>query len=77
MNPIDEAIEIVGWDPLAKALSVTKQAVRKWRNSERLPRTELTGETSYARTIQDATGGKVSAEALLEWTRLGWTSNAA
>lgn len=64
-NLISQAIEIVGLVRLAGALGVTYQAIRKWESKGRLPRTEWTGETDYAATIEAETGGKVSKAALL------------
>lgn len=43
----------------------TPWAVNKWLRQGRLPRTEYTGETSYALALERAVGGKVSADALL------------
>lgn len=76
MNPLDTAIESVGWSDLAKALGVTPQAIRKWRDARRMPRTELTGETDYSAVIEAMTDGQVRAEELREWSRAGWTTAA-
>lgn len=65
-NPLSEAIEIVGLQPLAQGLNVSYQAVRKWEAAFRLPRTEWTGETNYSTTIEHLTNGKVTRAALLE-----------
>ena len=64
-NLISEAISIVGLSRLARECNVTYQAIRKWERQGFLPRTEWTGETSYAAVIAAATGGAVSQEALL------------
>jgi len=65
MNPVTEAIEIVGLQPLAAAVGLSYQAVRKWEKRG-MPRTEWTGETSYSRVIAQVTGGKVSVSDLLK-----------
>lgn len=65
LHPIEQAIEIVGLAPLAKALGVTYQAIRKWQIRGRMPRTEWTGETHYSDQIQTMTGGKVSRVRLM------------
>lgn len=66
-SPLQQAIALVGLAPLAKALGVTYQAVGKWEAAGRLPRTEWTGETQYAETIEALTQGAVSREALKTW----------
>lgn len=43
----------------------TDWAVNKWRRQGRLPRTEYTGETKYARVLEAAVGGQVTAEEML------------
>lgn len=68
MNPISLAIQIVGLQPLAQNCGKSYQAVRKWEKNG-LPRTEWTGETSYAETIEQLTQGQVTRNALLDWTR--------
>lgn len=50
---------------LARWLGLTPKAVRKWRLAGRLPRTEYTGETSYAAIIERQTVGRVTREQLL------------
>jgi len=64
-NPITEARELIGLQNLATELKVSYQAVRKWEDAERLPRTEYTGETNYAETIERLTSGKVTKARLL------------
>ena len=63
-NYITEAIEIAGLQPVAKAVGKSYQAVKKWELAGCLPRTEWTGETSYAKKISKATGGKITASQL-------------
>jgi DNA-binding transcriptional regulator YdaS (Cro superfamily) len=71
MHPIEEAIAHVGLAPLARALSVSTQAIRKWQAAGRMPRTEWTGETAYCPAIEALTEGKVTRAMLLapwpEW----------
>jgi DNA-binding transcriptional regulator YdaS (Cro superfamily) len=71
MHPIEEAIAHVGLAPLARALSVSTQAIRKWQAGGRMPRTEWTGETAYCPAIEALTEGKVTRAMLLapwpEW----------
>jgi Putative antitoxin of bacterial toxin-antitoxin system, YdaS/YdaT len=65
VNPITRAIELVGLQPLAAACGVTYQAVRKWEaQGGCLPRTDWTGETHYADTIEQTTGGRVTKKQL-------------
>lgn len=63
---IARAIEIVGLSALSRGLGVSYQAVRKWEAAGRLPRTEWTGETKYAKRIQKMTAGQVRSADLLE-----------
>lgn len=71
MNPISKAIELAG-GPVALTREVNKriekpvtyQAVLKWARLGRLPRTEWTGETHYARAIAAAVGGKLKVRDL-------------
>jgi hypothetical protein len=71
-NLITQAIELVGLQPLAQNLKkpdgtpVTYQAVRKWETAGHLPRTEWTGETSYAEQIEHLTKRRVTKRALLQ-----------
>lgn len=62
---LTKAIEVVGLSELARGLGVTYQAIRKWEAAGRLPRTEWTGETDYARRIVQMSGYAVSREDLL------------
>lgn len=68
MDPLAESIELVGLQAIAKACGVSYQAVSKWVRAG-LPRTEWTGETSYASNIERLTEGRVPADALLAWSR--------
>lgn len=60
MGPISRAIAIAGLRAVAAACEVTYQAVRKWEAAGKLPRTEWTGETTYAAKIARATGWQVT-----------------
>lgn len=72
MNLIQHAIDLAG-GPVAltrelnKRISkpVTYQAVLKWAKQGRLPRTDWTGETHYAKAIAAVTGGQVKVRDLL------------
>ncbi|KKL69961.1 hypothetical protein LCGC14_2109680 [marine sediment metagenome] len=77
MNPLQRAIDEKGWRSLSAALEVSHQAIRKWVEAERLPRSEFSGETNYAEIIERETDGAVSANDLLEWSRSGWNTQAA
>jgi transcriptional regulator with XRE-family HTH domain len=64
-NLISQAIQDVGLAELARRLGVTYQAIRKWERKGCLPRTEWTGETSYAATIETLTERRITRDALL------------
>jgi hypothetical protein len=57
-HPLRAAIEHIGLTALARALSVTHQAVRKWEAAGRPPRTEWTGETDYAAKVEELTANR-------------------
>lgn len=72
MNPIRHAINLAGGPvALTRELNkrigkpVTYQAVLKWARQGRLPRTEWTGETRYAKAISAAIGGQIKVRELL------------
>lgn len=72
MNLIETAVAHAGGlTQFTKALNerlarpLTYQAVKKWIDKGRLPRTEWTGETRYAEAIESLTGGVVSKKELL------------
>ena len=76
MNLISQAITLSGGVvSLAKHCGVTYQAVRRWERHNRLPRTDLTGETEYARAIAKATKNMIGSYALLKITRDSWAKN--
>jgi hypothetical protein len=64
-NPLSGAIAKVGLVALARGLNLTHQAIRKWERAGRLPRTEWTGETTYAEQIERLTGGEITKATLL------------
>lgn len=75
-SPIERVFELLGGPSgVLRALRAegieikTPWAVSKWRQAGRLPRTEYTGETTYARVLERAVGGQVTAEAMLEQGR--------
>ena len=70
-QPLYRAIEIVGLRAIAQTCCVRYQAVQQWRDRGCLPRTEYTGETNYAETIERLTEGQVTAEELLSARRRG------
>lgn len=73
MNPIQTVLDLAG-GPVALTREinrridrpVTYQAVLKWARLGKLPRTEWTGETSYAKAMSAAVGGKVKVRELLQ-----------
>lgn len=70
MNILKASIEkIPGKVPAAaQACGVSVRAVYKWIDSGRLPRTDYTGETDYARKLARAAEGAFSPEWLLSET---------
>ena len=68
-NLISKAIAIVGLCNLAKACGVKHQSVYRWVEKGSLPRTDWTGETDYARRIEEATKGAVTRDELLNFKR--------
>jgi hypothetical protein len=68
--PLQAAIDSIGLAQLSRELGVTHQAVRKWQHAGRMPRTEWTGETGYAETIERLTAGAVTkAHLLAAWPK--------
>jgi hypothetical protein len=71
-SPIERAFEIlkgpsgVSRGLASKEIVVTPWACNKWLRKGRLPRTEYTGETEYAKALEQLTEGQVTAEQLLE-----------
>jgi hypothetical protein len=69
-NLITKAIEIIGLNPLAAACSVTRQAIRRWEKSGRVPRSDFTRETRYAPIIEIESKGQITEAQLLDWTNI-------
>ncbi len=66
---VKQAIDFAGGAVEAgTACDVSARAVYKWIAINRLPRTEYTGETCYAKKLSAASGGAFSAVKLLEDT---------
>ena len=66
MDALEKAIDILGGPrALGKHLGKSRQAVNKWRQLKRLPRTDWTGETNYAEQIEALTDGAVTRDELL------------
>lgn len=66
MSALKKSITKVGGVAKASAIcGVSQRAIYKWLNAESLPRTDYTGETSYAKKLADASGGEFTAEWLM------------
>lgn len=71
MTPIQRVFDLLkGPSGVARSLGdqgirITPWAVNKWLRAGRLPRTEYTGETHYARALERAVDGQVTAAELL------------
>jgi hypothetical protein len=75
-HPMEQAIAKVGLIRVAAACGKTHQAVRKWQRAGRMPRTEWTGETDYAKRIEQLCGGSPTADQLLKpWPK--WPADDA
>jgi len=59
------AIQEIGLSRVAQACGVSPSAVHRWKSSNRLPRTEYTGETQYAEAIAALSDSKVTVAELL------------
>lgn len=68
-NLISKAIDLTSLTQLARACGVTYQSVKRWEAKGYLPRTDWTGETDYARRIEEATKGAVTRDQLLNLKR--------
>lgn len=68
-NLISKAISLTSLTKLAKACGVTYQSVKRWEMKGRVPRTDWTGETDYARCIETATKGQITRDQLLNLKR--------
>ncbi|EGQ8175203.1 hypothetical protein BOO29_10905 [Vibrio navarrensis] len=66
---LKEAINEVGIQKIAEHCDVSVRAVYKWCSRGVLPRTEYTGETQYAQTIEELSDGKFTKSELLNLPR--------
>jgi len=58
--------DILGsYDAIGKACGVSGKAVMKWHKNGKPPRTEYTGETTYAETLEKQCSGAIKKECLL------------
>jgi hypothetical protein len=64
-NLITKAIKLIGLNPLAAACSVTRQAIRRWEKSGRVPRSDFTHETNYSGIIATETNQEITKLQLL------------
>ena len=62
---LDNAINIVGLQPLAEILGCSYQAIRKWQKQNRMPDSEYSGRTTNCLKIQEVTEGEVTVKHLL------------
>lgn len=62
-SAIAKAVEAAG-GPIkaAKACGLSRQSIDKWIQRQQLPRTEYTGETSYAEALAAAADNSFSAD---------------
>jgi hypothetical protein len=75
METLRKAINSAGGPTCAAtACGVSPRAVHKWLSSGRLPRTEYTGETRYAETLAELSGGQFDGSELLESLKLNNTA---
>ena len=66
MSPLEKAVAFLGgYTPTARICGVTFMTVGRWVKKGRLPRTELSGERSYASKIERALKGRITEEELL------------
>lgn len=67
MNHIKKAFSSIdgGIPAIAQACGVSVRAAYKWAAKGRLPRTDYTNETHYAKTIAKLPGAKCSEDELL------------
>lgn len=82
-GPLEKVFELLkGPAGVSRALAeqgikVTPWAANKWLRAGRLPRTEYTGETAYARALETAVKAQVTADVLLEAGRLNYRAEVA
>mgnify|MGYP001470831971 CR=1 FL=1 len=68
---LEQAIELLGAQRVADACGLSYQAVWRWIQRGRLPRTEYTGETDYAGKIAAACREKDPASQVTRESLLG------
>ena len=65
-NPVRKVIDFFGSkSKVAQITGVSHVAVSKWESKGKFPRTDYTGETSYARKLAQASEGHFNAQDLL------------
>ncbi|RBO83404.1 DNA-binding protein [Marinomonas aquiplantarum] len=71
MNSMKELISCLdgGVPTAANVCRVSVRAVYKWIEKNRLPRTEYTNETTYAKELEAASNGSVRASDFLQQTK--------
>lgn len=76
VNHVKQAIEFLGGDSATARIvkkpdgeNPTPKAVRKWRLAGKLPRTEATGETTYAEQMAQA-DPRINADELIQVRRI-------
>lgn len=77
MGYVYSAIKHIGLTNLGERLNYWPSAIQKWRDADRLPRTELMGITNYAEVIEEMSGGEFKAKKLIEHTRKRWQESVA
>lgn len=71
----DAIADVGGVVAAASICGVTPRAVYKWLSNGRLPRTEYTGETQYAKALEEHGSGAFTADKLLKHLVDGATSS--
>ena len=72
MSTVASAIDHIGLSRLAARFGFYPSAVQKWRDEKRLPQTELSGLTNYAKAIEELSEGQYKAKDLIAETRAAW-----
>ena len=65
LTPLERAVQRLSASEIARVCGVSHTAVHLWRKTGFLPRTEFTGETSYAAAIEAATNGDITRGEIL------------
>lgn len=63
---LGDVIKAVRVPVVASACGVSARAIYKWIDRGSLPRTDFTGETSYAQKISEVSAGKYSESEILD-----------